>query len=201
MMRFVEASATKDLRRWWQDRAAILLWLGIPLMVGALITVVTGSGDSPGPRGTLLIGRPGSLPRERTHRGRLQSGASSASSSASSRPHSTPAGSASRNGEVSALLIIPAGFGMALLEQQPATLELTTNPAQTILPGIIIDVTEILLDAGFYVQQLFGDEITAILDAAESDAADETFSRRHRRGAATEVRVAGGPASSRRCWP
>ena len=50
-----------------------------------------------------------------------------------------------------------------------------TNPAQTILPGIIEDVTEILLDLGFYLQRTFGDEIQQILDADSNNVPDDIF--------------------------
>ena len=74
-------------------------------------------------------------------------------------------------GEASGFLVIPEGFGNALLESEPLTLTLKTNPAQIILPGIITDVTEILLDAGFYINAFFGPEIQTIkgqIDANES---------------------------------
>ena len=58
------------------------------------------------------------------------------------------------NGEASGFLTIPEGFQDAFLNETPVTLTLKTNPAQTILPGIIENVTEILLDAGFYLQRL-----------------------------------------------
>jgi len=48
------------------------------------------------------------------------------------------------------------------------TLTLKTNPSQTILPGIMQDVTEILLDLGFYAQALFGPEIEQI-NSSNSD--------------------------------
>ena len=66
---------------------------------------------------------------------------------------SAPLGSERINaGEASGFLIIPEGFMTAFLEDEPVRLTLKTNPAQTILPGIMQDVTEILLDLGFYTQ-------------------------------------------------
>jgi ABC-type Na+ efflux pump permease subunit len=69
-------------------------------------------------------------------------------------------------GEASAFLVIPEGFGDAFLNEEPVTLTLKTNPAQIILPGIITDITEILLDVGFYAQQVFGPEIKRINNAS-----------------------------------
>jgi len=73
-------------------------------------------------------------------------------------------------GDASGFLIIPQGFGDAFLNSEPVTLTLKTNPAQTILPGIITEVTEILLDAGFYLHQLFGSEIQTIRNFGDSPA-------------------------------
>ena len=53
-MNFLIASVRKDLSRWMQDRAAMLLWLGIPFLIGGLLTsMMDGGGGTP--TGTLLI--------------------------------------------------------------------------------------------------------------------------------------------------
>jgi ABC-type transport system involved in cytochrome c biogenesis permease component len=75
-------------------------------------------------------------------------------------------------GDGSGLLIIPSGFQAALLDNQPVTLTLRTNPSQFILPGIIEDVTQVLLDLGFYANQLLGDEIQAIRANADNGPDD-----------------------------
>src|SRR5262249_43312667 len=64
-----------------------------------------------------------------------------------------------RKGEGSALLIIPQGFGRALVLNEPAQLKLLTNPAHQILPGIIEEALSIMLDAAFYLQTLFRSEL------------------------------------------
>jgi len=162
-MGFVIASVKKDLARWAQDRAAMLIWLGIPFLIGGLITALMGTGGV-SPTGTLLIADlddsllsgivVGAYSQERL--GEL----------IVVEQVTAEAGEARINdGEASALLVIPDGFQDAFLNETPVTLTLRTNPAQTILPNIIEDVTEILLDAGFYLQRLFGPEIRTIADA------------------------------------
>jgi ABC-type multidrug transport system permease subunit len=79
------------------------------------------------------------------------------------------------DGDASGFLTIPAGFQDAFLNETPVTLTLKTNPAQTILPGIIEDVTEILLDLGFYVQRLLGPEIQQIQNSDLSNLPDDVF--------------------------
>jgi ABC-type Na+ efflux pump permease subunit len=78
-------------------------------------------------------------------------------------------------GEASGFLIIPEGFQDAFLNDTPVTLTLKTNPSQSILPGIIQDVTEIILDAGFYAQALFGPEIAQIKNANTLDQPADLF--------------------------
>ena len=53
-MSFLIASVKKDLARWRQDKTAFLIWLGIPFLIGGLITLMMDSGDGT-PTGLLLI--------------------------------------------------------------------------------------------------------------------------------------------------
>lgn len=136
------------------------IWFAIPLTVGGLITMLM-SGDGAQPHGVLLI-----ADQDESFLSVLIAGAYSAGDIGeliSVEKTTVEEGTERVNaGEASGLLIIPAGFGDAFLDAEPVTLTLKTNPAQTILPGIITDVTEIVLDAGFYAHQLFGEEINTI---------------------------------------
>lgn len=139
---------------------AIAIWLAIPLTIGGLITSLM-SGDGATPHGVLLM-----ADQDESVLSGFVAGAYSAGDLGdliTVEKTTVEEGTERVNaGEASGLLIIPEGFGNAFLDSEPVTLTLKTNPSQTILPGIIIDVTEILLDAGFYAHQLFGDEIDAI---------------------------------------
>jgi len=159
-MGFAFNSFRKDLARWRQDVMAILIWIAIPLMIGGLITALM-SGQGVRPHGVLLM-----VDQDESFLSELIAGAYSAGELGeliSVEKTTLDAGMTRVNaGDASGLLIIPKGFGAAFLDAEPVTLTLKTNPSQTILPGIITDVTEILLDAGFYAHQLFGDQINAI---------------------------------------
>jgi len=148
--------------RWRQDFTAILLWLSIPLIIGGLITSLVDGNGGAKPHGTLLI-----ADLDDTFLSGFVAGAYSQGELGeliSVEKTSVEAGTISINaGEASGFLIIPEGFTDALLDSKPVTLTLKTNPAQTILPGIIRDVTDILLDAGFYASQLFSSEIDQIM--------------------------------------
>lgn len=172
-MSFLLASVKKDLRRWMQDKTALLIWLGIPFLIGGLITLMMDGGGG-SPTGVLLIADQddsllsgfvvGAYSQDQlgdlllveqvsVEDGELRIG----------------------DGEASGFLIIPAGFQDAFLDETPVTLTLKTNPSQTILPGIIEDVTEILLDAGFYAQRLLGPEIKKIQDSGLSESPADAF--------------------------
>jgi len=163
-MRFVLSCFRKDLLRWRQDYVATLIWIAIPLLIGGLITVLMGSNVKP--HGTLLL-----VDEDQTFLSELIASAYTAGQLGefiSVEETGYDDGLARiDDGEASGLLVIPAGVARAFIDSEPVTLTLRTNPSQTILPGIIRDVTEILLDAGFYAQQLFGDEIGLLTSMTE----------------------------------
>jgi len=60
-------------------------------------------------------------------------------------------------GQASAWLTIPAGFSLAVLEERPTELALVTNPAQTILPGIVEETLSMVSEAAFTLHRLIGE--------------------------------------------
>ena len=168
-MEFVFASVRKDLSRWWRDVPAIMIWLGIPFLIGGLITLMIDGQGGGSPTGTLLIADEDAT---------LVSGIVAGAYSQDQLGELIVVEQVSLedgerrilDGEASGFLIIPEGFQSAFLNAEPITLTLKTNPSQTILPGIIQDVTEVLLDAGFYLHEVFGEEIEQIQDFAGDDA-------------------------------
>jgi ABC-2 type transport system permease protein len=164
-MSFALTSFRKDIARWRQDFVATLIWVAIPLMIGGLITTLMGQDVKP--HGTLLL-----VDEDQTFLSELIVGAYSAGELGeliSVEETSSRDGLERVNdGEASGLLIIPEGFAEAFLESTPVTLTLRTNPSQTILPGIIQNVTEILLDAGYYAHQLFSDEIEVLTSMTDN---------------------------------
>ncbi len=173
-MTFLFATFKKDIARWRQDRVAILIWLGIPFMIGGLITAMMDRGDDAGPMGTLLI-----ADLDDSLVSGFIAGAFSQDEMADIlgvQPVTLEEGSELiEAGGASGFLIIPEGFQDAFLNDTPVTLTLKTNPAQTILPGIIEDVTGVLLDAGFYLQAVFGSEIAQIKGFDSLDQSTDLF--------------------------
>jgi ABC-type Na+ efflux pump permease subunit len=163
-MHFALTSFRKDLARWRQDYMAVLIWVSIPLMIGGLITTLMGSDVRP--HGVLLL-----VDEDQTFFSELIVGAYSAGELGEilsvEETGYDDGFERVNNGDASGLLVIPEGFARAFIESTPVTLTLRTNPSQTILPGIITNVTEILLDAGFYAHQLFKDEIDTLLSMSD----------------------------------
>ena len=173
-MGFFLASIRKDLQRWWRDAPAILIWLGIPFITGGLITSMIDGQGGGSPTGTLLIADEDSS---------FVSGMIAGAYSQGELGELIVVEQVSLEegeqriaaGEASGFMVIPEGFQDAFLNSEPITLTLKTNPSQTILPGIIQDVTEVLLDAGFYVHEVFGDELAQIQGFEGADDVQDAF--------------------------
>jgi ABC-type Na+ efflux pump permease subunit len=171
---FILATIYKDLGRWRLDAAGLAIWISIPLLIGGLITSLIGTDDGARPHGILLV-----TDLDDSFVSGIVVGAYTQGELGeliSVEKVSEADGKARIDaGDASGFLVIPAGFGDALLDAEPVTLTLITNPAQSILPGIITDVTEILLDAGFYIHELFGPEIRTIRQQIDTDESPDNL--------------------------
>lgn len=160
----------KDLRHWRNERVAVSLWLAIPLIVGILMTLMGGNGGKPVAH--ILI-----VDQDDSFLSGLVAGAFNQGPMSDlfqvQQTNLTQARQQLDQGEASALLRIPAGFGDAVLNNTATRLQLVTNPAQRILPKMAEQVVQMLVQADFYLQREFGPQIKAItqnLDQAPSDA-------------------------------
>jgi ABC-type multidrug transport system permease subunit len=154
-MRFVLVAAAKDLRRRLADRAALVIWVGIPLILAFLMNLVIGGDDGVTPRARVLV-----VDEDQT----LLSGFLSGGGGRGGVGNLVDLETVTRDegqrridaGDASALLIVPAGFQAAVLDQGNAQLALLTNPSERILPGIVEEALEIVVEGVFYGQRLFG---------------------------------------------
>ena len=170
-MRFVWATAVKDLRRRLRDPLALVLWLGIPFAVLALLSLAFGGGDVT-PQARLLVADEDESLVSGLLAGALGQGPMAALIQVE---QVTPEEGRERigRGDGSALLLIPPEFGSSVLNSQPTRLTLLTNPAQSILPGILEEVLSLLVDAVFYLQRLAGEPLSTF--SAGPPAGAETF--------------------------
>ena len=161
----------KELRRRLGDRWVFLYWVGIPVVIGTIVTVGTGGSEGPQPVAELVVvDRDESLASTMLlasfEQGELKQRI---------RVDSVPPEIGEervRQGEASALLIVPPGFGEAVLRDQPTSLTLKTNPAQTVLPRIVEEVLSVEVDAVFYAHRVFGEELREIVDLVDASEGD-----------------------------
>lgn len=157
-MPFILMAADKDLRRLGRDWLALTLWVGIPLIIGGLLCLVMGGIDSAPPIARVLV-----ADQDGDRLGWLL--ARAFGNAGSKQPFhveevSAEEGRARINrGDGTALLIIPKGFLADVLNDRPATLQVITNPAQNILPRMVVDSLEIVSDGAFYAQRIAGTQI------------------------------------------
>ena len=150
-MRYLLVAAVKDIRRRLSDPAALAVWVGIPLLLTGLMSLVAGDGDV-APRARVLV-----ADQDNTFVSGLLSTALERADIMDLQAVALDEGRRRLDdGDATALVIVPKGFQAAVLEQTPAEISLVTNPSQRILPGIVEEVLEIIVEATFYAQQIFG---------------------------------------------
>jgi len=163
---FICAAAQKDIRQLFGDPWKLLLWLGAPLLIGVLMTTLMGGSDGPKPQAILYLDD-----RDESLVSGLLAGAFSNEGLGDlvlveRMPREQALLKLNAN-LGSAVLTIPPGFGDAVLQAEPTELELLTNPAQRILPGILEEVLSILREGVFYLHQVLGDELALMLEGPE----------------------------------
>lgn len=168
-MSFVWASALKDLRRRARDPVALLLWAGMPFVVGVILTLAFGRAGVK-PQAHLLVADQDESMLSGLLVGVLGQG--QLAEILRVEPVEIERGrELIGRGSASALLVIPEGFGSDVLGRTETDLELVTNPAQTILPRIAEEILSLLVDAVFYLQLILGDDIQEFVQGPPGGAA------------------------------
>ncbi|MCH7807111.1 MAG: ABC transporter permease [Proteobacteria bacterium] len=168
-MHFFLANILKEIKRRFNDPGVMISWIAIPFVIGLLMTSVMGGDGGPRFRAVLFL-----TDHDETFISQTIASAFSRGQLAEMvevREIGEMEGKARmEDGEGSAHLVIPEGFGEAWLDREPVTLELTTNPAQSISPRLIRDVLESFLDLGDYLHLVFGEEIKIITEGVADEA-------------------------------
>jgi ABC-type multidrug transport system permease subunit len=159
-MRFLWLSALKDLQRLRREPMSVITWIGIPVFLIVVMTLLFGR-NSPRPRGLLLVADEDASVASRFLLGTFSQG-TLADTITIEKTNAVEGRRRMDRGEASALLVIPKGFGDAFLRNQPAQLRLITNPSQTIMPEIIEQSLSMMTDGAFYLQALAGDQMRAL---------------------------------------
>lgn len=156
-MRFLFQCAAKDLRRRLADPMSLAIWLGIPLLLGGLMSLLASGGSVPKAH-VLLVDEDQSFLSQMI----ANAGGEGRADFLDIEQVETEAEGRRRidAGDASALLIVPRGFGAAVIDGTPvATLRLVKNPSQRILPNIVQTACELLVQATFYAQRLLGEPL------------------------------------------
>jgi ABC-type multidrug transport system permease subunit len=168
-MRFMLTTASKDLRRRLADPAALLLWIGLPIVIGGLMRLINGD-SGPVPKARLLL-----VDQDNTFVSRIVAGAGRQGRLSQFLDIEEVTAEQGQQriaaGDGTALLILPSGFQDGVLNERPTELTLLTNPAQRILPGILEEGLKMTAEAAFYLQRLFGGPVREIVaDRQRSEA-------------------------------
>ncbi len=165
---FLRLTAERDLRRLLRDPWKLGLWLCVPLLIGVLMTSVMGGAGGMKPQALLFI-----EDQDDTFLSGLLVNVFSSDQMSELVLIEHLDGEAAlerlNDNDGTAFLRIPEGFGDAVLDETPVTLELVTNPAQSILPGILEETLSILRDAVFYIHRLFGPQLAIMREGPEPD--------------------------------
>lgn len=166
LLRVAFAAARRDWIRRWRDPLALALWLGIPLVIGGLIVLAMGGRGGSQPRAKVLV-----VQHDDGWLADLLVQALSSEQAGvidAELVQEAPGREQLERGEASALLVIPQGFTAAVWNEWPITLELVTNPAQRILPGIVQETLALLSEATFYAHRVLGADVRGALGASLS---------------------------------
>jgi len=167
--------AWKDWSLRLRDRWSLMSWLAIPLMIGVMITALTGGQGGPSLTARVLL-----VDEDDSFASRMLATALGQPTGDRKLIDVIPVDRSEGRrrieaGEASALLVVPEGFGAAVLEERPMQLELVTNPAQRILPGIVEEYLKVLADGAFYLHRVFGDQLGTIDRAIEARRGGRVF--------------------------
>jgi ABC-2 type transport system permease protein len=156
-MRIVWTTTLKDLQRLRRDPGAIIMSMAIPLVITFLLALIFGDGGAK-PQGKLLI-----VDHDRSFLSGILAASFTQGSlrqtiTVENQPDSAESTARERvnRDEASAVLIIPKGLGADFLNGTPAQVELITNPAQRILPGIIRQTVSAVLDGADHARMIGG---------------------------------------------
>jgi ABC-type multidrug transport system permease subunit len=151
-MQFALTTAKKDIVRRLRDPLGLIIWMGLPLLIVGILMLVFGRGGG-APRGLLLLADEDGSFVSTVVGGAFTQGPL-AEMVAVERVEQAAGRARMERGDASALLVVPEGFGQAVLRNEPAKLTLVVNPSQRILPGILEQSLILLAEGAFYLQEM-----------------------------------------------
>jgi ABC-type Na+ efflux pump permease subunit len=136
----------------------MLLWLGIPLVMGSMLILATGGHSGPKPQALLLVADEDDSVLSRLLLAAMNQGSGNGVIRVEKVLQEAGRQRIGHD-ETSALLVIPEGFSDAVVKEKPTRLLLVTNPTQRILPRIVEELLSIAVDGAFYLHRVAGPEL------------------------------------------
>jgi len=156
-----------------------VLWFAIPTFIGVAVKLAFGGAGGPAPKAQVLVVDEDDSLGSRALVAALSQGGER-SPFRGERVSAEDGARRMESGGATALLVVPKGFGRAVLDERPTMLRLVTNPAQRILPKIVETGVGLLPDAVYFSHRLFGAplrSLSALLsagqDPTEADVAQQ----------------------------
>ncbi|NOY24058.1 MAG: ABC transporter permease [Acidobacteria bacterium] len=161
----------KDFRRLAKDPLSLLLLLALPIV----ITLIARSVFSPS-SGVKLVIPVAVVDQDQTTLSEILTGTlTNPKMAALFDVHKIPLKKAEKqlhDDELAGIFVIPKGFTNQFVNQKPASLKLTTNPARMISTGILQSTFEILTDLLDSVRELFPEQIKVLSEQKTLDMAE-----------------------------
>ncbi|MBI5086387.1 MAG: ABC transporter permease [Acidobacteria bacterium] len=162
-MRLLLTSSAKDMRLVLRDPFGLLLWLGIPVMLLTLMNLAFGGGSTggPKPRGILFIADQDGTMVSRMLGSAFGQGPMGEIFTVEQTTEQEGRRRLAK-GDGSALVVVGKGFQSRILDNEPVTLTLVTNPTQSVLPAIAGETLKILAEGTHYIHLAAGGQIKQI---------------------------------------
>ena len=157
-MSFTTTVAKNGIKKLLSEKWKLVMFLLIPIMMGGLFSLISGSSGQPKPVGILLItDNDESTLSKLLVRGFNQG--PMAEMFISKKVKHDDAKKLMDKGKASVWLEIDKGFAQNYLDELPTKIKLVKNPSQNILPQIAETAVNLMADGGHYVQLLFSKEL------------------------------------------
>ncbi|MBL4773381.1 MAG: hypothetical protein JKX98_07195, partial [Alcanivoracaceae bacterium] len=157
-MSFTKTVAANSIKKLLTEKWHLAMFLIIPLMMGGLFSLISGSDGQPKPIGTLLITDHDDSWLSQLLIGGFKQGPMAEMFIAKEVNHEE-AQITMAEGKASIWLEIEAGFAQNFLDEKPTVIRLVKNPSQNILPQIAETAVNLMADGGHYIQLLFATEL------------------------------------------
>lgn len=158
-MSFTTTVSANALKKLFSEKWQLAMFLIIPLMMGGLFSLISGSDGQPKPVGTLLITDHDNSTLSRLVIAGFKQGPMAEMFITKTVTDTQEAAAIMDKGKASVWLQIEAGFAENYMDEKPTTIKLVKNPSQNILPQIAETAVTLMADGGHYIQLLFAKEL------------------------------------------